>query len=115
MLLAMSGVPMADASGMLDSFAQCLKEKGAIFYGAHWCPYCRDQKAMFGSSQKLLPYVECSQRSTKSERAACNAKKILGFPTWEFADGSRLLGSIALETLAEKTGCKLPRFRGVNR
>ncbi|MBI5005026.1 MAG: hypothetical protein HZC03_00215 [Candidatus Lloydbacteria bacterium] len=91
----------------LDSFVRCLKDKGAVFYGAYWCPYCRNQKAMFGRSQKLLPYVECSEQSTKSERVACRG--ILGFPTWKFADGSRLMGELPLGMLAEKMGCKLPK------
>ncbi|MEK7133297.1 MAG: hypothetical protein AAB771_01260, partial [Patescibacteria group bacterium] len=41
--------------GKLDEFTQCLKDKGAVFYGAFWCPHCQNQKAMFGKSAKLLP------------------------------------------------------------
>src|SRR3989344_8083454 len=43
----------------LDEFARCLKDRGAIFYGAFWCPHCQNQKTMFGRSSRLLPYVEC--------------------------------------------------------
>jgi thiol-disulfide isomerase/thioredoxin len=43
--------------GKYDALASCLKEKGAVFYGAFWCPHCQNQKAMFGKSAKLLPYV----------------------------------------------------------
>ncbi len=25
--------------GALDTFATCLEDKGAIFYGAFWCPH----------------------------------------------------------------------------
>ena len=46
--------------GKYDAFAQCLKDKGAVFYGAFWCPNCQEQKKLFDSSIKLLPYVECS-------------------------------------------------------
>lgn len=35
-------------------------------------------------------------------------KKIEGYPTWIFKDGSRLTGEIPLPTLAEKTQCALP-------
>jgi len=95
--------------GQLDSFAQCLKDKGAVFYGAFWCPHCQNQKAMFGNSARKLPYVECSLPSGNGQTQVCIDKKIEGYPTWEFADGSRLTGEISLPTLAEKTGCSLPQ------
>lgn len=94
--------------GELDGFALCLEEKGAVFYGAFWCPHCQSQKAMFGRSEKLLPYVECSTPDGQNQAEECRAKNIEGYPTWEFNDGSRLTGEIPLETLAEKTGCELP-------
>lgn len=95
-------------TGKYDVFAQCLKDQGAIFYGAFWCPHCQAQKKMFGSSAKLLPYVECSTLDGKSQVPACTEKNISGYPTWEFADGSRLSGEVPLSQLAEKTGCVLP-------
>lgn len=95
--------------GELDEFANCLKDKGAIFYGTFWCPYCQEQKAMFGKSAKLLNYVECSTQDGKGQLAVCRGKNIEGYPTWEFADGSREEGRVALEKLAEKTGCSLPQ------
>ena len=95
--------------GKYDTFAQCLGEKGAIFYGAFWCPHCQSQKKLFGSSQKLLPYVECSTADARSTTQQCIDKKVLSYPTWEFADGSRMNGEIPLATLAEKTACELPK------
>src|SRR3989339_712442 len=95
--------------GKYDGFAQCLKDKGAIFYGAFWCPHCQNQKALFGKSAKFLPYVECSSPDGRSQLKICQDKKIDGYPTWIFADGERKSGEIALEELAEKTGCRLPQ------
>lgn len=95
--------------GKFDAFAQCLKDKGAVFYGAFWCPHCQNQKAMFGKSVKFLPYVECSTPNGQSQLEICTEKGIKGYPTWIFADESRLDGEIPLETLAEKTGCVLPQ------
>lgn len=92
----------------LAPFAQCLKEKGAVFYGAFWCPHCQTQKAMFGSAVNELPYVECSTPDGRNQLPACRDANITGYPTWQFADGSRLSGEVQLETLAEKTGCSLP-------
>ena len=91
-----------------DEFAQCLKGRGAVFYGAFWCPHCKTQKELFGSSAKLLPYVECSTFDGQNQLQICKDKKIEGYPTWEFSDETRLSGEISLEKLAEKTSCLLP-------
>jgi len=95
-------------SGKYDTFATCLKDKGTTFYGAFWCPHCQAEKKLFGSSVKLLPYVECSTPDGSGQTQVCIDKGIKGYPTWEFADGSRLNGEIPLEQLAEKTSCTLP-------
>ncbi|MBI4359176.1 MAG: hypothetical protein HY577_01125 [Candidatus Nealsonbacteria bacterium] len=92
----------------LDPFVRCLTEKKAVLYGAFWCPHCQTQKEMFGSAAKQLPYVECSSPDGRSQLAVCQEKKIEGYPTWEFADGSRLAAVTSLKALAEKTGCSLP-------
>ena len=94
--------------GKLDAFAECLKEKGAVFYGTFWCQHCQNQKALFGKSAKRLPYVECSTPAGRSQSAICEDKNIKGYPTWELKDGSRLSGELSLTQLAEKTGCLLP-------
>ena len=94
--------------GKYDAFAQCLKDKGALFYGAFWCPHCQTQKKMFGSSVKFLPYVECSTADGSAQLRECAEKKIEVYPTWVFKDGSRLTGEIPLKQLAEKTSCQLP-------
>jgi len=94
--------------GKYDGVAQCLKDKGAVFYGAFWCPHCQEQKKMFGNSAKLLPYVECSTPDGKNQTQVCIDKGIQSYPTWEFADGSKLTGEQTPQVLAEKTGCTLP-------
>ncbi len=93
----------------LSGFAQCLKESGATFYGAFWCPHCAAQKALFGTAVKELPYVECSNPDGNSQTQICIDKKIETYPTWEFKDGSRLTGEIPLATLASTTSCVLPQ------
>lgn len=92
----------------LDGFASCLKEKGAVFYGAFWCPHCQSQKRLFGNAERLLPYVECSTPDGQAQIQTCVDKGIDGYPTWIFADGSRQSGEISLEELAKKTSCVLP-------
>lgn len=93
--------------GELDSFAQCLEDRGAVFYGAFWCPHCVKQKKLFGKSARLLPYVECSTADGQGQLPECKNKDIQGYPTWEFADGSRVSGEMALKALADKTQCPL--------
>ena len=95
-------------SSKLDGFAQCLKQSGAEFYGAFWCPHCQAQKALFGSSKQYLPYTECSNPDN-SQTQICKDKKIEGYPTWIFKDGSILTGEQTLATLADKTQCSLPK------
>lgn len=107
MLVAWAAVQQS-APSKLDGFAQCLKDKGATFYGAFWCPHCQDQKKLFGTAKRFLPYVECSTPDGKSQRPVCTEKKIQGYPAWDFADGERVSGLLSLEKLAEKTGCVLP-------
>lgn len=94
--------------GKFGPFAQCIKDSGAEFYGAFWCPHCQDQKAAFGNAKKLLPYIECSN-ADRSQTQICIDKKIEGYPTWIFKDGSRLSGFVPMATLAEKTQCVLPQ------
>lgn len=94
--------------GKLDAFAQCLSDKGAKFYGAFWCPHCQNQKTIFGSSKKYLPYIECSTPDGRNQIDECNKAGITGYPTWIFEDMSTSTGEQSLETLSQKTGCALP-------
>lgn len=108
------GGDVSSGPGKYDTFATCLAEKGAVFYGAFWCSHCQAQKKMFGSSAKLLPYVECSTADARSQTQICKDKKIEGYPTWMLSDGTIVPNDtpngagVKLETLAEKTSCALP-------
>jgi thiol-disulfide isomerase/thioredoxin len=93
--------------GEYDELAQCLSDKGAKFYGAFWCPHCQKQKQMFGRSERHLPYIECSTADGNSQLPICRDHGVKEYPTWVFADGSRMTGEIPLATLAQKTGCQL--------
>ena len=92
--------------GEYDELAQCLADKGVIFYGAFWCPHCAEQKKLFGASAKLLPYVECSTPDAMGQLQVCKDKKIESYPTWVFPDGSRT-GGLTPEELASKSDCPL--------
>ena len=88
-----------------DEFVQCLTDKGVLFYGAFWCPHCRDQKELFGKSASKLPYVECSTADGKNQLSICAEKEIKSYPTWTFADGEIVASLMTLEQLSTKTGC----------
>ncbi len=94
--------------GKLDQFAQCLKSKGLVFYGAFWCPHCQNEKALFGNSKQYLPYVECSTPDSSGQLQVCSDQKIEGYPTWHFPDGSKQEGEMTLQELSTKSGCTLP-------
>lgn len=98
---------VAVAVSPYDSFAQCLADKGAKFYGTFWCPHCKEQKELFKQSKKL-PYIECSDTSGQNQLAVCKEAGIESYPTWIFTDGSRLTGKQEFSKLAEKTGCVAP-------
>ena len=95
----------ATASGPNVALAQCLKDNGVTFYGAWWCPHCKAQKELFGDAVPALPYVECATKDGKSQTAICKEKKIEGYPTWEFKDGSRLNGVQTFAVLAASSSC----------
>jgi hypothetical protein len=92
----------------LDAFAKCLTAKQSKMYGAYWCPHCEDQKEKFGSSFEYAPYVECGIKGSKGIEPACTQVGIKRFPTWIFADGTRVEGAHELKFLADTTGCSLP-------
>ncbi len=73
----------------------------------YWCPHCQAQKKLFSNSTKL-PYVECSTPNGQGQLPICIEAGITGYPTWEFADGTRLDGERTLEELGTKTNCALP-------
>jgi glutaredoxin len=93
----------------LEGFAQCLKDKGVIMYGAYWCPHCQATKRMFGSAAKTLPYVECSTPDGQAQTQICKDKGIQSYPTWVFPDGETYSGEHTLTELASSSSCVLPQ------
>ncbi|MFI5399878.1 MAG: vitamin K epoxide reductase family protein [SAR324 cluster bacterium] len=102
-----SGV-FSSAAGPEDPYlrglAERLKESGATFYGASWCPHCQEQKAEFGPAADRLPYVECSPDGPNAPFApACVAQGVDTYPTWIFPT-ERHVGVLSIEELAQRTG-----------
>ena len=97
----------SSAGGKYDGFAKCLSDRGVKFYGAFWCSHCDTQKELFGNSIKDVNYIECSLPDRSAQTSECAAANIKGYPTWEFADGSRQEGELTLKELSLRSGCKL--------
>lgn len=93
--------------GPYDGFAKCLTDKDVKMYGAYWCPHCANQKREFGSSWKYVDYIECSLPNNAGQTEFCKQAGVKGYPTWEFADKTRVEGEISLQYLGEKSGCAL--------
>ncbi len=85
----------------VKALAEHLSKSDAKFYGASWCPACQDQKKLFGSSVKRIPYVECSPGGPQAPQAnICKEKNITNYPTWVI-NGQRETGVLPLDTLAQ--------------
>ncbi|MDY6766476.1 MAG: hypothetical protein SVW77_03845 [Candidatus Nanohaloarchaea archaeon] len=117
LVVGIGGVAVALAGGSptgdltreeLDSFAQCLTENNATFYGSFRCGHCADQKAMFGDAMQYIDYVECHPDGPQAQPRMCREKNIRGTPTWIIGD-ERYTGTQTLQDLAQATGCTLPR------
>lgn len=92
-----------------DGFAACIKDSGATFYGAFWCPHCQAQKKLFGTAEKLLPYVECATPDGGGQLRVCEDAGIKSYPTWVFKNGVTKSGELTLEELSKETSCVLPQ------
>ena len=96
--------------------AERLADAGAVFYGASWCPHCQEQKALFGASQDRLPYVECSPGGPRGPAASsCLSAGVSTYPTWVFADGSRVTAVLSLQELADRIGYRYASEGGANK
>ncbi len=109
--LVIFAVTKEKAPSVYDDFAQCIKDNGAVMYGAWWCPHCNNQKELFGNSVSYIDYVECSEPGSRKMNQVCKDAKVEGYPTWKFEDGSSVSGEQSLEYLGEKTGCELPTIK----
>jgi len=107
-LFILSSCAQGPPPGYYDELANCLNANDAKMYGAFWCSKCAKQKKLFGDSFQYVNYVECDPRGENEQTSLCLEKNVQSYPDWEFADGSRMVGVLPLETLAEKTGCTLP-------
>jgi large repetitive protein len=92
-----------EAANDLVAFAKYLNDTGFIFYGADWCPHCRDQRALFEDGAKYLPFVETTNPDRTSNQVGID-EEITSYPTWDFGNGkaNRFAGQMTLAQLEAK-------------
>jgi len=90
--------------------AKHLTEVGAVMYASYWCPFCHQQKLLFGKEAVAeLTYVECAEDAVKNPQPAkCEAAGVDSYPAWQI-DGQLLKGRVSLEELAAITGYEGPQ------
>jgi len=94
-----------ESNQQYEELAKCLTAKGAVLYGAYWCPHCRNQKELFGDAIKDIKYVEC-QVPNGGQTEECKKAGITAYPTW-IINGKQYLGEKSLQELAEIAGCSI--------
>lgn len=94
----------------LVAFAKALKDSGARFFGADWCPFCTEQKALFQDGAQFLPFVEMTNPD-RTRNATAIAQNVTTYPTWEFTTLSgtqRVTGVQTLQQLSTLSGIAIP-------
>ena len=86
--------PATDSTPQTIRLANQLNKVGARFYGAHWCPACKEQMRLFGKQAgRQLDYVECGLPDKYPEQVSqCRDAKIQSIPTWTRPGKKRLEG-----------------------
>ena len=101
--LVLAGCGSATSTGSENVvLAECLTARGVIMYGTERCPHCQAQKKLFGDAFSKINYVDCDK-----EEKVCNLAWVTGYPTWKFADGTKIAGKQPLEILSSTAGCDL--------
>jgi hypothetical protein len=95
--LPAGGENFAPSTASQRGLAEHLRRQGYVFYGAWWCPACRQQKSLFGQpAAQRLPYLECEKGAADQQR--CSQVGIRAYPTW-IKGGERREGVLTLEEL----------------
>jgi uncharacterized membrane protein/glutaredoxin len=101
-------MPAGGGSGFEAALARHLRDSGAVMYGAHWCPHCTEQKALFGDAAPDVPYVECAKDTVNGRPDLCEKAGVRSFPTWIMGT-ERLTGVQPLSALAKFSRFEPPK------
>jgi len=106
--LQAAGIGEGEAANDLVQFAKDLDTAGAKYYGAAWCSACTQQKQLFEDGGHFLPFVEVTNPD-RTLNSVGVANSITSFPTWVFADGSRVEQVMTLAELSTASGVVIPQ------
>lgn len=100
--------PATASTPQTIKLAEQLNKVGAKFFGAHWCPACKEQMKLFGKrAGRKLNYVECGLPEKYPDQVnQCRKAKIGSIPTWTRPGSSRLEGVQSINTLERWSGLK---------
>ncbi len=87
-----------------EKFAKCIASSGATMFGVDTCPYCQQQKKLFGTSFAEINYVNCD-----FDKLICQENNIYSYPIWEI-NGNLALGYQSFDQLAQLTNCTAPKL-----
>lgn len=95
-----------DAPNLVE-FAKALQQAGVRFFGADWCPLCTEQKNLFQDGKSYLPFIEMTNPD-RTRNATAISENVTQYPTWEFANGTRVTGVQTLAQLSALSGVAIP-------
>ncbi len=98
-----------EAANDLVAFAKSLSDAGVRFFGAAWCSFCNEQKALFQDGAKHLPFIEVTNPDRTSNQIGID-ENITQYPTWDFGNGDRVQGVMTLAALEAKMKTIIPNF-----
>ena len=100
--------PATESTQRTIELAEQLNKIGAKFFGAHWCPACKEQMKLFGKQAgRELNYVECGLPDKYPDHLnQCRDENIRSIPTWTRPASSRLEGVQSINTLESWSGLK---------
>ena len=75
--------PATESTEQTIKLAEQLNMVGARFFGAHWCPACKEQMKLFGKQAGAnLNYVECGLTDKYPDQLRqCRDENIRSIPT----------------------------------
>ena len=93
--------PATESTAQALRLAEQLNTVGARFFGAHWCPACKEQMKLFGKQAgRHLNYVECGLPEKYPDQVnQCRDENIRSIPTWTRPGSARLEGVQSIDTL----------------
>ena len=100
--------PATESTEQTIKLAEQLNTVGARFFGAHWCPACKEQMKLFGKQAGAnLNYVECGLPDKYPDQLRqCRDENIRSIPTWTRPGATRLQGVQSINTLERWSGLK---------